>query len=142
MRLPLRLSRSCFRPAVCTPVGTRTACGLLTLGGSRDGGVLLVADLLAPMGDGVLVVDLVDGDVDHQPVRGGAVPVPLVGLDVDAIAGADDFDRSTPTLTQPDALGDEEALPKGVAVAGGAGAGPGGGEGRLRPGRGGRSRGR
>ena len=51
------------------------------------------------------------------------MPVLLVGLDVDAVAGADDFDRSAAALTQSDALGDEEALPEGVTVPGGAGAG-------------------
>ena len=65
---------------------------------------------------------------------GGTVPVLLIGLDVDAVAGADDLDRSAAALTQPDALGDEEALPERVTMPGGAGAGHEVDKARLHPG--------
>jgi hypothetical protein len=75
--------------------------------------VLVVADVVAPVGGGVLVVDLVECEMDHQSVGGGAVPVLLVGLDVDAVAGLDDLDGAAAALAQADALGDEQALSEG-----------------------------
>src|SRR3954466_9178374 len=53
----------------------------------RGGGVLLVGDGGQPVDDGVVGVGLVDREVDHQPVGRGAVPVLLVGLEQDAVAG-------------------------------------------------------
>src|SRR3954464_4148761 len=75
------------------------------------------------MDDVVLVVGLVDGEVDHEPVGCGAVPVFLVGFEQDAVAGADDFDGSAAALAQADAFGDEDGLAEWVAVPVGSGAG-------------------
>ena len=44
------------------------------------------------------------------------LPVLLVGLEEDAVSGADDFDRSAAALAQADALGDEHGLAQRVAV--------------------------
>ena len=71
----------------------------------------------------MLGVAFVDGEVDHEPVGCGAVPVLLVGLEEDAVAGADDLDGSAAALAQADALGDEDGLAQRVAVPVGAGAG-------------------
>src|SRR3954454_20765188 len=58
------------------------------------GGVLVVGDVFAP-GDGAArVVVLLHRDVDHEAVRGGAVPVVLAGFEEDAIAGPDDLNRA------------------------------------------------
>src|SRR5215208_6208365 len=55
--------------------------------GRLCGGVLLVGDVLTP-GDGTaLVVDLLHGDVRHEPAGRGAVPVVLTGLEVHAVTG-------------------------------------------------------
>src|SRR4051812_11872778 len=59
----------------------------------------------------------------HEAVRGGAVPVVLAGLEVDAVPGPDALDRAALALAAADALGDEDRLPEGVGVPGGAGAG-------------------
>src|SRR4051812_30123923 len=61
--------------------------------------------------------------MDHEAVGSGAVPVLLVGLEQDAVAGADDLDGAAAALAQPDALGDEDGLAERVAVPVGAGAG-------------------
>src|SRR4051812_5506176 len=82
----------------------------------RGRGVLLVGDGGQPVHDGVVGVGLVDGQVDHEPIPRGAVPVLLVGLEQDAVTGADDLDRATPALAQADALGDEDGLAQRVAV--------------------------
>ncbi|MEO7617004.1 MAG: hypothetical protein ABIS86_23715 [Streptosporangiaceae bacterium] len=58
-------------------------------------------------------VAFVDGQVDHQPVRCGAVPVILVGLEQHAVAGPDDLDRSAAALAQTDPFGDEDGLASG-----------------------------
>ena len=50
------------------------------------------------MSGDVLLVDLVEREMDHQPAGGGSVPVLLVRLDVDPVAGADDLDRSAAAL--------------------------------------------
>ena len=70
----------------------------------------------------VLVV-LLHGDVGHEPVRRGAVPVVLAGLEEDAVAGADDLDRAALALAEADALGDEDRLAVRVRVPGGSRAG-------------------
>ena len=67
------------------------------------------------------VVAFVDGEVDHEPVGGGAVPVLLVGLEEDAVAGADDLDGSAAALAQADALGDEDGLARAGGGASGCG---------------------
>jgi hypothetical protein len=50
------------------------------------------------------------------------VPVLLVGLKEDAIAGADLFDRPAAALAAADAFGDEDRLAEWVGVPGGSGA--------------------
>src|SRR3954452_24241912 len=103
-------------------------------------GVLLVADVLAPRDWAARLVVLLHGDVGHEAVWGGAVPVVLAGLEEHAVAGADLFDRAAFALAAADALGDEDRLAVRVGVPGGARAGrevhEHGGEGRCRFGRG------
>src|SRR5262249_14180027 len=85
--------------------------------------VLLVADV-PPPGDGAAgLVGLLDRDVDHQAVGRGAVPVVLIGLEVDAVAGTDFLDGAALVLAEANALGDEDGLAAWVGVPGGAGAG-------------------
>src|SRR3954454_11309213 len=85
--------------------------------------VLLVGDMAAPGHGGSRVVVLLHGDVDHEAVGRGAVPVVLAGLEEDAVAGADDLDGTTLAPAQADAFGDEDRLAMRVGVPGGAGAG-------------------
>src|SRR6266550_3005202 len=90
--------------------------------GAWRGGVLVVADVAAP-GDGAAgVVVLLHGDVDHQSVGRGAVPVVFAGLEEDAVAGADDLDGAAFALAESDAFGDVDRLAVRVDVPGGAGA--------------------
>ena len=89
------------------------------------------------MHDVVLLVGLVDGDVDHEAVGSGAVPVLLVRLKEDAVTGSDDLDRSASALAQPDAFGDEDGLAEWVAVPVGSGTGHEVDQVRGDPGRGG-----
>src|SRR6185295_17540168 len=102
--------------------------------------VLLVADVLAPGHGAAGLVVLVHGDVGHEAVRGGAVPVVLARREEHAVAGADLFDRAAFALAAADALGDEDRLAVRVGVPGGARARrevhERGGEGRRRLGRG------
>ena len=56
-------------------------------------------------------------------VRGGAVPVLLVGVGVDDVAGTDVEDGLAAGLDEPDALGDVERLAHGVRMPGRAGTG-------------------
>src|SRR5215207_6328712 len=85
--------------------------------------VLLFGDLVTPAGGRVVVVDLVEGEVDHEAVRCGAMPVVLVGLEEDAVAGADELDRATAALAEADALGHVDGLAERVGVPGGSRAG-------------------
>src|SRR3954464_10549770 len=98
--------------------------------------VLLVSDVLTPGDRAAALVVLLHGDVDHEAVRGGAVPVVLARLEEDTVAGADLLDRAALALAEADALGDEDRLAVRVRVPGGARAGrevdDGGGEGRGR----------
>src|SRR5437588_530598 len=65
---------------------------------SRRAYVLLVGDVLTP-GDGAAVlVVLLHGDMDHEPIGGGAVPVVLFGLEEDAVAGMDLLDGAALAL--------------------------------------------
>src|SRR3954454_10410632 len=89
----------------------------------RASGVLLVADVFAPGDRAARVVDLLHREMGHEAVGRGAVPVVLAGLEIDAVARADDLDRAALSLAQPHSLGDEDRLPEGVGVPGGAGAG-------------------
>src|SRR2546429_4031160 len=79
--------------------------------------------MLAPRHRATAVVVLLHGDVDHEAVRRGAVPVVLARLEEHAIAGTDLFDRAILTLAEADAFGDEDRLAVGVGVPGGARAG-------------------
>src|SRR5205807_5821640 len=83
--------------------------------------VLLVGDVLAPVDGAALVVDLLHRQMGHEAVGRGAVPVVLARLEVDAVAGADDLDRTVAPLAAPDAFGDVDGLTKGVRVPGRAG---------------------
>ena len=51
------------------------------------------------------------------------MPVLLIGLEQDAIATPDDFDRAAAALAQADAFGDEDGLTQRVAVPVSAGTG-------------------
>jgi hypothetical protein len=63
--------------------------------------VLLVSDVLAPGDRAAALVVLLHGDVDHEAVRGGAVPVALAGLEEDTVAGADRLDRAASRWQSP-----------------------------------------
>jgi hypothetical protein len=77
-----------------------------------------------PPGDGGAgVAVLLHGDVGHEPVRGGSVPVVLAGLEEDSVAGADDLDWAALSLAEAGAFGEVDRLAVGVGVPGGAGAG-------------------
>src|SRR3954471_5245355 len=82
------------------------------MSGSRGptAAVLLVRDVLAPSDRAAGLVVLLHGDVDHETVRGGAVPVVLTGLEEDAVAGTDLLRRAALALAHADALGDEDRL--------------------------------
>src|SRR5512132_332225 len=101
------------RPAILAAAATAASGSMLARG---RGGVLLVGDLVAPVGGDVVVVDLVEREMDHEAVGGGAVPVVLVGLEEDAVAGTDDLDRAAAALAEPDALRDVDRLAKRVRV--------------------------
>jgi hypothetical protein len=99
--------------------------------------VLVISDVGVPVGvrSAGVAGGFGDGQVRHEVVRGGAVPVLLAGWGPDDVAAADNDDSPTPGLHEPDAVGDVEGLAEGVGVPGAAGAG---GEANLvRPGTGG-----
>src|SRR2546430_13532197 len=83
-------------------------------------GVLLVAHVLAPGDDLTRVVCLLHRDVGHEPRRGGAMPVVLIRLEEDTVAGTDHLDRTAPALAEADTLGDPDRLPVRVRMPGGA----------------------
>src|SRR5829696_1335389 len=66
------------------------------------------------------LVVLLHGDVDHEAVRRGAVPVVLARLEEDAIAGPDDLDLPALALAEADAFDDEDRLSVRVGVPRGA----------------------
>jgi hypothetical protein len=70
----------------------------------------------SPAGDG-----FGDGQVGHEVLGGGAVPVLLVGRRVDDVARADLGDLAAAGLHQTLSVGDVEGLADGVGVPGGAG---------------------
>jgi hypothetical protein len=78
--------------------------------------VLLVGDVPAPRHRGAGLVELVHGDVGHEAVGSGAVPVVLAGLEEHAVAGAENLDRAALPLTPADSLGDEDRLAVRVRV--------------------------
>src|SRR4051812_45276847 len=83
--------------------------------------VLIVRDVLAPGHRAPGLVGLLHRNVDHEPIRRGTMPVLLVRLEVDAVAGVDDLDRPAPALAAADALRDPDGLTERVRVPGGAG---------------------
>jgi hypothetical protein len=90
--------------------------------GGRGGGVLLVGDGGQPVDDVVVGVALVDGQVNHEPVGRGTVPVLLVGLAQHAVAEPDGLDRPAPALAGANLFGDEDcqwvAVPVGARAPG------------------------
>src|SRR5947209_19206317 len=93
--------------------------------------------MLAPCDGAAALIGLLDGDVGHEAVRGGAVPVVLARFEVDAVARADLLDGTVLALAAADPLGDVDGLTVRVGVPGGPGAGRemderGGGAGRGR----------
>ena len=88
LRAGTRLTDACRRPWNAQ----RSEAPRSAVVRGRDA-VLLVADVLAPGDRAAGLVVLLHGEVDHEAVRGGAVPVVLAGLEEDAVAGADDLDR-------------------------------------------------
>ena len=102
------------------------ACSLSWLSSRCEGSVLVVGDVVAPLGLGSVLIgvkSVPEGEVGHEVVGGGAVPVPFVGRAPDGVAGADDDDVAAADLDEADAFGDVEGLADGVLVPGGAGAG-------------------
>ena len=93
-------------PAPRPPVTARERLG--------SGSVLLVGDVVEPGHDLAVLVGFLDGDVGHEPVGGGSVPVLLAGLDVDDVAGADLLDAPGARVATADAVGDVEGLALGV----------------------------
>src|SRR5215213_3730162 len=76
----------------------------------RRRAVLLVAHVAAPCDRAAGLVVLLHGDVDHEAVRRGAVPVVLARLEEDAVAGPDELDLPAFPLAEADALDDEDRL--------------------------------
>ena len=66
--------------------------------GRWRGRVLLVGDVLSPADGAAALVVLLHGDVNHEAVRSGPVPVVLAGLEEHAVAGPDHLDRSALSL--------------------------------------------
>ena len=81
--------------------------------------VLLVGDVVAPGGlrpFGAFADSVPHGQVSHEVVGGGAVPVPLVGRRVDRLACADLDDVAAAGLDKADAVDDVQRLADGVGV--------------------------
>ena len=70
--------------------------------------------MLAPGGAVAVLVDFEHREVGHEAVWRGAVPVIFVGLKENAVAGADDLDRSASALAAADSLEHVDRLPDGV----------------------------
>ena len=77
--------------------------------------VLGVGDVVSPCG-----VAFADGQVGHEVVGGGTVPVPFPCGHENAFAGPDGDDRLAAATGPSFALGDVERLGHSVAVPGGA----------------------
>ena len=77
---------------------------------------------LCPQLEAALLGGFGEGEVNHEPVEGGAVPVLLVGFEEHSVAGADLLDWTAFALMAPGAFGDEDCLSEGVGAPGGAGA--------------------
>ena len=79
--------------------------------------------MFEPGDDFAALVGFLHGQVGHEPVRGGAVPVLLAGFDVNDVARADLSDTAGAGGDESDAVGDVQRLAFGVVVPGGARAG-------------------
>ena len=114
-----------------------SSSGVQALIGGPHGGrrVVRVGHLLAPLGLGAVVGRLVDRDVGHEPVRRGAVPVPLPGRRQDRVPGPDLQDLAATRLDPADAVGHVQRLAHGVDVPRVAGAGREADDGGADPGR-------
>src|SRR3954468_13410117 len=88
----------------------------------RDGRVLLIGHVPTPAHRAAEVVVLLHGDMGHEAVRGGTVPVVLAWLEEHAVARPDGLDRAAFALAEADALGDEDGLSMRVRMPGGPGA--------------------
>src|SRR5664280_373884 len=78
--------------------------------------VFRLAHQLAPLTLWALRGRLPDGEVRHEPIGRGAVPVPLAGRRVDRVAGPDLDDLAAPGLNPADPLRDVDGLADGVGV--------------------------
>src|SRR5215469_514011 len=118
-RCSTRTSPGAYRIAPRMMTGSLSACA------GRRGGhvVLLTGDVLEPGGPVVLSGALVQGDVDHEAVRGGPVPVLLAWRGVDDLPRAGGDDVAVAGADQCGALGYIKGLADGVGVPGRAGAG-------------------
>src|SRR5215217_7172874 len=97
---------------------------LLSALGGGGGRVLVVGDVVAPVGLGAVVAGgFGDGEMGHVVVGGGAVPVPPIRGRGDDVAGADLLDGAAAGLDQALAFGDVQGLADGVGVPGGVGRG-------------------
>src|SRR4051812_26314167 len=88
-----------------------------------SGAVLLLGDVVEPGDDFTVLIGFLHGDVGHEPVWGGSVPVLLAGLDVHHVAGADLTDLAAAPCDESDAVCDVQGLALGVVVPGGASTG-------------------
>ena len=70
-----------------------------------------------------VLVDFEHREVGHEPVRRGAVPVVLAGLEEHAVARPDDLDGAAAALAATDPVEHVDRLSDGMGVPGGAGAG-------------------
>jgi hypothetical protein len=93
---------------------------------SGPGLIFGIGDQVAPLGFRSLAFAgaFPHGEVGHEMIRGGAVPVPLARRRVDGIAGPDLGDLAAAGPDQPDSLGDVQGLPAGMRVPRVAGARP------------------
>lgn len=83
--------------------------------------VFFVSDVLTPIRARAVLVGFDDGEVGHEIVGCGTVPMVFAWIEKDTIAGTDLLDRATATLSPADAFRHEQALPMGMGVPGGAG---------------------
>ena len=75
-------------------LGCAVPCAAVRSGVGR--GVLGVGEVVTPFG-----VAFGEGEVDHEPVAGRAVPVPFVGSGDDDVAGAESDERPPRAWTKP-----------------------------------------